>query len=60
MREIKGIIEKGIGGFYYVRTQNGDLLECKARGLFRKEGICPLAAKGRAIRSMKFCHVKTN
>lgn len=43
MREIKGIIEKGIGGFYYVRTQNKDLVECKARGLFRKERITPLA-----------------
>lgn len=30
-----GKIIKGIGGFYYVQTQAG-LVECKARGLFRK------------------------
>ncbi|MDY3618103.1 ribosome small subunit-dependent GTPase A [Agathobaculum sp.] len=31
----KGIILKGIGGFYYVDTPDG-LIECKARGKFRK------------------------
>ena len=31
----KGIILKGIGGFYYVSTPGG-LIECKARGKFRK------------------------
>lgn len=37
-----GIIIKGIGGFYYVETSEG-LFECKARGVFRKSGIKPLA-----------------
>ena len=37
-----GIILKGIGGFYYVEAA-GAVYECKARGLFRKEGIKPLA-----------------
>lgn len=37
-----GIIIKGIGGFYYVETSEG-LFECKARGIFRKSGIKPLA-----------------
>ena len=32
---IEGIILKGIGGFYYVDTAAG-LIECKARGRFRK------------------------
>lgn len=36
-----GIILKGIGGFYYVDTQIG-IVECKARGIFRKDGISPL------------------
>ena len=39
---IQGLIIKGIGGFYYVETANG-LLECKARGAFRKEKITPMA-----------------
>lgn len=35
-------ILKGIGGFYYVKTPGG-VLECKARGLFRKQRIVPVA-----------------
>ena len=35
-----GIILKGIGGFYYVEAA-GVLYECKARGVFRKQGITP-------------------
>ncbi|MGX4598758.1 ribosome small subunit-dependent GTPase A [Faecalimicrobium sp. JNUCC 81] len=38
---INGKIIKGIGGFYYVDTENG-LYECRARGIFRKEKITPL------------------
>lgn len=39
---MKGTIVKGIGGFYYVRTEDGSqLLECRARGIFRKDGIVP-------------------
>lgn len=37
----EGIILKGIGGFYYVKTQQG-VYECKARGIFRKENLTPL------------------
>ncbi|MCR5207987.1 MAG: ribosome small subunit-dependent GTPase A [Eubacterium sp.] len=36
-----GKIIKGIGGFYYVDTDDG-VYECKARGSFRKQGITPL------------------
>ena len=35
-------ITKGIGGFYYVKTADG-IVECKARGIFRKRGITPVA-----------------
>ena len=38
---VKGIITKGIGGFYYVEVANATY-ECKARGVFRKERITPL------------------
>lgn len=38
---INGVIIKGIGGFYYVATENG-VVECRARGKFRKLGIKPL------------------
>jgi ribosome biogenesis GTPase / thiamine phosphate phosphatase len=36
-----GIIIKGIGGFYYVKTED-EIFECKARGIFRKENQSPL------------------
>ena len=43
MKEIRnGRIIKGIGGFYYVETEE-QLYSCKARGVFRKKGITPLA-----------------
>lgn len=38
---IDGRIIKGIGGFYYVETTDA-IYECKARGIFRKQGISPL------------------
>ena len=40
--KIDGVILKGIGGFYYVKTAEGGF-ECKAKGKFRKEKISPLA-----------------
>ncbi len=39
---MNGYITKGIGGFYYVKTPDG-IVECKARGIFRKQGITPVA-----------------
>lgn len=38
---MQGKIIKGIAGFYYVHTAEG-LVECKARGIFRKDKIKPL------------------
>lgn len=40
---INGIIIKGIGGFYYVEAADGIVYECRARGVFRKEKITPIA-----------------
>lgn len=37
-----GIILKGIGGFYYVEAADA-VYECKARGVFRKNRMTPLA-----------------
>ena len=37
----KGIILKGIGGFYYVQTAER-VVECRARGVFRKKDVKPL------------------
>ena len=44
-----GLILKGIGGFYYVETQKG-IVECRARGVFRKRGLTPLAGDRVSIR----------
>ncbi|QGU95249.1 ribosome small subunit-dependent GTPase A [Clostridium bovifaecis] len=38
---MEGTIIKGIGGFYYVKTDNG-ICECKARGKFRNKGLTPM------------------
>ena len=44
----QGYITKGIGGFYYVKTPEG-LLECKAKGIFRKRRITPVAGDRVAV-----------
>ncbi len=38
----QGRIIKGIGGFYDVLTKENDVVTCKARGRFRKEGLVPM------------------
>ena len=38
---MRGRIVKGIGGFYYVKTEQG-IIQTRGRGLFRKEGITPM------------------
>ena len=43
-----GKIIKGIGGFYYVETPDG-IVECKARGRFRKEDISPIVGDNAEI-----------
>ncbi|ADK14331.1 ribosome small subunit-dependent GTPase A [Clostridium ljungdahlii] len=38
---MQGTIVKGIGGFYYIKTDNG-VIECKARGKFRHNSLSPM------------------
>lgn len=38
----QGKITKGIAGFYYVYVPDLGMVECKAKGIFRKENIKPL------------------
>lgn len=39
---MKGKIIKGIAGFYYVYAEDENTYACKAKGIFRKDGIKPL------------------
>ncbi len=39
---MRGKIVKGIAGFYYVHIAEFGIYECKAKGIFRKEGKKPL------------------
>ncbi|MFL0268222.1 ribosome small subunit-dependent GTPase A [Candidatus Clostridium radicumherbarum] len=38
---MNGTIVKGIGGFYYIKTQD-EIIECKARGKFRFNELTPM------------------
>ena len=38
---LEGIIMRAMSGFYYVRAGE-DLIQCRARGRFRKDGLTPL------------------
>ena len=42
IRYMQGKIIKGIAGFYYVHVVESGVYECKAKGIFRKDGIKPL------------------
>lgn len=46
---VNGIIMKGVGGFYYVKT-NIDIVECRARGAFRETNTVPLVGDKVRIR----------
>ena len=39
--EFSGRIVKALSGFYYVQAEQ-DVIECRARGKFRKERLTPL------------------
>lgn len=39
--ELKGKLIKGVGGLYFIRLDNGDIISCKAKGAFRHESIKP-------------------
>lgn len=40
---VKGIIVKGLGGLYDVKTDGGEVISCKAKGAFRHEKMTPYA-----------------
>lgn len=40
---VKGIIIKGLGGLYDIKTDEGNIVSCKAKGAFRHEGVTPYA-----------------
>ena len=46
---MEGIIIKGIGGFYYIKTDEG-IIECKARGKFRYNSLKPMVGDRVAIK----------
>lgn len=39
---MQGKIIKGIAGFYYIYAEEGNVYECKAKGIFRKDNFKPL------------------
>ena len=39
---MQGKIIKGIAGFYYIYAEDGNVYECKAKGIFRKDNFEPL------------------
>ena len=47
----RGRIEKALSGFYYVNTGN-EVLQCRARGKFRKEGLSPLVGDWVEVREL--------
>ncbi|MEH7388504.1 ribosome small subunit-dependent GTPase A [Bacillus sp. JJ1521] len=38
----EGKIIKALSGFYYVKDENGELIQCRGRGVFRKNKVTPL------------------
>ena len=42
MDTMEGKIIKGIAGFYYVHGEDGEIYECRAKGIFRKDNMKPL------------------
>ena len=42
MKTVQGIVLRSIGGFYYVEAAD-KVYTCRARGIFRKQGITPVA-----------------
>ena len=47
----RGRIEKALSGFYYVNTGSG-VLQCRARGKFRREGMSPLVGDWVEVREL--------
>lgn len=47
----EGRIQKALSGFYYVDT-GSEILTCRARGKFRKEGVSPLVGDRVSVREL--------
>ena len=39
---MQGKVSKEIGGFYYIHAEDAGVYECRAKGIFRKDGKKPL------------------
>jgi ribosome biogenesis GTPase len=39
---MQGKIIRGVGGFYYVHAADGNIYECRAKGIFRREKVKPM------------------
>ena len=48
---IEGRIQKALSGFYYVDT-GSEVLTCRARGKFRKDGVSPLVGDRVEVREL--------
>ena len=48
---VKGRVQKALSGFYYVDT-GAELLTCRARGKFRKDGVSPLVGDWVEVREL--------
>ena len=48
---MRGRIEKALSGFYYVNTGE-EVLQCRARGKFRREGTSPLVGDWVEVRNL--------
>jgi ribosome biogenesis GTPase len=57
---MQGKILKGISGFYYVHVVGSGIYECRAKGIFRKEGIKPLVGDAVEIEVLDEAEKKGN
>ena len=48
---MRGRIEKALSGFYYVNT-GSEVLQCRARGKFRREGMSPMVGDWVQVREL--------
>ena len=48
---VQGVIIKALSGFYYVDT-GAEVLQCRARGKFRREGVSPLVGDRAEVREL--------
>ena len=67
MNDTEGLIVKATGGFYYVDAA-GVLYECRARGVFRKQGVSPLvgdrvtvepAGESKGVVAVSYTHLRS-